>query len=159
MRGPLNLRTGRGVRSPGFSLPELLVVLAILGAGVAVAIPLTRTQVISSRIRTSAGQFATDLRMARMIAVTKRAAVSVTVAPDPANYYEYTDGAGKLRRVNLSTGVRLISSTSPIVFQVNGSIANPSSSVFEVDLKGSTIERWTVTATILGVPSITRERI
>jgi prepilin-type N-terminal cleavage/methylation domain-containing protein len=158
--------TGRGVasygRSAGFSLPEMLVVIAMIGIAVAIVIPLTAEAYRQARIRSAADQFTVDLRAARMIAVATRVAapgLDFVVAPDPANYYEYPDNRGNTRRVNMPTGVRIVSSTSPIRFQLNGSLANPATTVLEVDLSGTNKERWTVTTSIMGVPTTTRQRL
>ncbi len=146
-------------RQDGFTLPELLVVLALLGLALAVTVPLTAEAVRAAKVRTAADQFASDLRAARMVAVTKRQPVQVTVAADPTNRYTFPDVSGTVRTVILPSGVRIVSSTSPITFQQNGSVTAPATTVFEASLDGTTVERWTVTTTLVGVPKTQRQRL
>lgn len=147
-------RLGEG----GFSFPEMLVVITIIGLAAAVVVPLTRDQVAGARARAGADQFTTDLRAARMIAVTTRSTLDMTVVAHPGNYYEYTDNKGRLRRVNMPNGVQISSSTSPIQFQLNGSLTTAASTVIEVQLGKSTTERYTIDTNILGVPTVTHSR-
>lgn len=146
-------------RSAGFSLPEMLVVIAMIGIAVAIVIPLTAEAYRQAKIRGAADQFTVDLRAARMIAVATHSTLDFKVFPTPANYYQYQDNQGKTRHVDMPTGVRILSSTSPITFELNGSIANPATTVLEVDLSGTNKERWTVTTSIMGVPTTTRQRL
>ena len=75
-------RTTRVAR--GFSITELLVVLAIIGLPVAVTVPLISNQVRMAAIRSAAAEFSSDLRAARMIAVSGHKTVTVRVDADPA---------------------------------------------------------------------------
>ena len=145
-------------KQAGFSISELLVVLAIIGLGVAIAVPITQQQVRAAKIRTAAEQFAGDMRAVRMIAVSKRTATDITVAAAPDNYYEYTDADGRLRRIEMPAGVTITSSTTPLTYQLNGSMTAASTSVFECQVGKSVTEQWTVTSSILGIPSVTHQR-
>ncbi|HUC43223.1 MAG TPA: prepilin-type N-terminal cleavage/methylation domain-containing protein, partial [Candidatus Sulfotelmatobacter sp.] len=55
----------------GFSLVELLVVLAFIGVALGVGIPLVNDQIRIADVRQVADNFATSVRAARMIAVAK----------------------------------------------------------------------------------------
>ncbi len=149
----------------GFSLPELLVVLAIVGLSVAVAVPLVSHELHMVRMRTAADQFASDLRAARMIAVSTRGRVgdrgepvSVQVFVEPENFYTYPDARGQPRRVEMPQGVHIVSSPSSIVFGMNGSIAAEAVTIFEAGTSDGT-DRWTVTTSRLGIPRTTREHV
>ena len=152
------MRIKRGPQR-GFSLGELLVVIAIVALAAGVSIPLVAEQFRQAKIRGAADQFTMTLKAARMIAVTKRATVDVTVATHPTNTYTYPDQGGTLRTVQLPDGVRIVSSTSPISFRLNGSVPAAATTVMEADLTANTTERWTVTTSILGVPTISHQRI
>jgi prepilin-type N-terminal cleavage/methylation domain-containing protein len=145
----------------GFSLPELLVVLAILGLAIVVGIPLVSEQVRLAKIRGSADQFAIDLKAARMISVSKRAAVNMDVYPTPANRYQYPGTNGLPRSIQLPSGVRIITptSTTTFAFQPNGSLASAATVVFEADVSSGVKERWTITTSVLGISSTTHQRV
>jgi len=143
----------------GFSLSELLVVLAIIGIAVAIGIPLVAEQVRQAKIRSAADQFAVDLRAARMIAVSSHTATSIVVQANPTNAYQYTNAQGQLRRYEMPEGLRIVSSTSPITFQLNGSVTAAATTVLETSLSEGVVERWTITTSLLGVPKVVRERI
>lgn len=146
----------------GFSISELLVVVAIIGIAVAIGIPLAAEQVRQAKIRGAADQLAMDLRAARMIAVSTRVAspgLPFTIMEEPDNYYEYDDNKGNTRHIDMPDGVRITSSTSPILFQLNGSVTAEGTTVLEINLTDGVLERWTITTNILGVPRTDRERI
>ncbi len=142
----------------GFSLSELLVVLAILGLAVAIAVPLVAEAVRSAKARGAADQFAVDLRAARMIAVTQRKDIPVTVSTATQSYqYEVTTGG--LRQIAMPDGVQIVASTTPITFLKNGSVQAASTTVFQTQLTGGDNEQFTVTANTLGVVRTTRARV
>lgn len=145
----------------GFSLPELLVVLAIMGLALTVAVPLVAEQIRLAAIRGAADQFTVDLKAARMIAVSKRAPVDVTVATSPANSYQYVRTDGTLRVITMPSQVSIVSSTSPIQFLPTGGLSSttPATTVIEAALPGGGVERWTVTTSILGVAKSVRQRV
>ena len=140
-------------------MAELLVVMAILGIAVSIGIPLVNQQIRMAKIRGAADQLAMDIKAARMIAVSTRADVDLTIAAQPSNYYEYTDNQGKTRRIEMPEGVRITSSDSTMTFHLNGSLDNPETTVLEIELSGSMTERWTIETTILGVSKTDWERI
>lgn len=138
----------------GFSLPELLLVVSILALCVLFTVPFVTTKMRETRLRSAAGQFAVTLRAARMVAVTAGTRTPVTVrAYDAGNSYEYTDSTGKLRQVQLSGGVAIVSSDSPIVFMPNGSVdaAEPPVTRFKAL---HVPEEWTVQTSLGGVPFV-----
>ena len=150
-------RTKRGQR--GFSLGELLAVLAIAGIVVTIGVPLVSEQLRQAKIRSAADQYAMSLKAARMIAVSKRSPVSILIITHPTNSYQYTDAAGRVRQVVLPTGVRITSSDTPITFQLNGSLATGTTTVMETDLISDIVERFTVTTNTLGAPTVAHERL
>jgi hypothetical protein len=46
----------------------------------------------------------------------------VIVDVDPLNEFEYVDGTGRKRVFRMPPGVRIVSSTTPIVFRPDGSV-------------------------------------
>ncbi len=129
----------------GYSIAELLVVLAIIGIAVAVGIPLANEQVRAAKARSAADQLSMDIKAARMIAVSTRSAgLDMVVMPQPDNYYEYPDNKGNTRHIDMPKGVRITSSDSPITFRLNGSLDAAATTIIEIDLTVGVIERWTV---------------
>jgi Tfp pilus assembly protein FimT len=141
------------------TLAELLAVIALMGILVAVAVPLVAEQVRQAKIRGAADEYASTLKAARMLAVSKRAPQSVTVNVHPTNTYAYVDTRERDRTFRMPDGVRIVSSTDPITFQINGSLTAAATTVIEASLNDGVIERWTVTTGIAGVPNVVRERI
>lgn len=90
---------GRPTR--GFTLLELLVVLAIAALLVALVPPVVSTVLPGTRLKVAARELATDLRDARHQAIARNAVVGVTFRFDPPTYH--VDGANQRRAPN---GVR-----------------------------------------------------
>ena len=143
----------------GVTLAEMLAIVALLGLVAAIGIPLISEQVQQAEIRSAADQYVMTLKAARMLAVSNRRAWDVDVQVDPANTYTYVDARDRPITINMPDGVRIVSSTNPISFQIHGSLPSAVSTVIEADLSSEVVERWTVTAGIGGVPTVARERI
>ncbi len=146
-------------RERGVTLLEALVALLLLGITSAFASSLVVERVRATRNRVAADQLAVDLRWARMAAISNRKPVSLVVSTDPANAYSYTDGQGVLRRVELPDGVRIVSSTSPITFEPNGSVAGGASTVLETELSKYHWERRTVSTNVIGISRTSHELV
>jgi len=67
-------------RSPGFSLVELLIVLGIIGAMAAVALPSVARYVRNFRIKGATQQVAMEINVARSKAITKNVNLRVVFA-------------------------------------------------------------------------------
>ena len=156
LMGGIDRRVGRGSR--GITLPELLVVIAIIALAVTVAVPLITDAVRAARVRTAAQDLAVSLMASRMLAVTQRSPVEVTVEVDPANYFEYPGRDGLLKRHPMPEGVRITSSTNPIRFQPNGMVDGGASTTLETGVSPSTVEVWAIKTSVLGVASVERRK-
>jgi prepilin-type N-terminal cleavage/methylation domain-containing protein len=148
--------TGVSARQGGVTLPELLVVVSIIALAVTIAIPVISEAVRSARVRTATDQFSVSLMAARMLAVTRQAPVDVTVASHPANYYEYPDRNGRLKRFDMPKGVRISASTNPITFRPDGSVEGGANTTFEAVVGGGS-ERYEVDVSILGISTVTKQ--
>jgi prepilin-type N-terminal cleavage/methylation domain-containing protein len=88
--------TAKGVpqskKRTGFTLVELLVVLAILGIMSVVVIPSLNRWMDNYRVRTATRQLATDMQFARMNAVSQNRTYMVTVNPTTNQYVISTGG-------------------------------------------------------------------
>jgi len=143
-------------RSAGVSLAELLVVLAIIALAIMVAVPRINVAIKSARIRTVADQLTITLQAARMIAVSRQQPCFVTIGADPANFYTYVDSKGKNRHIELPHGVRILNTSSPLVFRPNGSIAAATTTTIETEIARGVLETWDIRTNILGVSTATR---
>jgi len=103
------------VRSSGFTLIEILVVLGIVGVLLLVGIPNFRDRASDERAAATARQLAADLRAAQQEAVALRTAVSVRFAaadvscPQGSASYATLRGAALVRRVCLPRDVQVTS--------------------------------------------------
>jgi len=143
----------------GFSLPEALVVISLVAMALLVAIPAIGERIRSAKVRTSAEQFTTSLRAARMISVAQRRPVEVRLVPaDAGNYYEYDDRDGRPRRVELPPGAQIHpASAKSIRFRPNGAIdAGPRTVYIETRTAAGT-ERWSVHTNVIGVTTVSHQ--
>lgn len=89
----------------GFTLLEILVVLAIAGLITAVALPRFGGTLDGLRVRSASRQVAALLRAARLDAIRERKVV--VVAADPATQELRTEGGGRGRVLKIEPPLRL----------------------------------------------------
>lgn len=152
-------------RSPqqrGVTLPELLVVVTIIALAVMVAVPTITDTIRAARLRTATRSLEATFRAARIVAVTQRRDVSVEVRPGPTppmppgpteNQYTFTDLRGLPRTQTMPPGIRIVSSTSPIVFRPNGTIDAEAITVLEVQTRQG-LKTWEVRTSRMGVTRV-----
>lgn len=144
----------------GFSLGELLVVVAIMGLVLLVAVPLVAEQIRAAEVRAAGDHLAMSLRAARMVAVSTHSDVVFDISVDPDNKYSYTDNKSRVRETVVPSSVTITSSDGDITFTQNGSIdsATAMDIVLEANMTGSEIDRWTISTSILGVSTVAHDR-
>ncbi|HKQ62864.1 MAG TPA: GspH/FimT family pseudopilin [Candidatus Polarisedimenticolaceae bacterium] len=135
----------------GFSLPELLVVVSLIALALLVIVPIVAEKVRDIRLRSAVDGLVVTLRAARMVAVAQRVPISVSVATDPANYYEYQNARGELHQVKLPPGTQILSAASPIRFEPDGQAVGAGTIVIEAQLTRAERLRWTITANAIGL--------
>lgn len=146
-------------RQAGFTLAEMLAVIAIIGIAIAIGIPLVNEQVRIAEVRAAADDLALHLRAARMIAVTKHKTITFTVNVDPANTFSYEGNNGQVRTISMPGRVRIATgSDGSISFFQNGSVDANSSIVLESNVSDK-LERWTATVNTVGLARLAHERI
>jgi prepilin-type N-terminal cleavage/methylation domain-containing protein len=145
-------------KADGFSLPELLAVLAMIAIAVAIGIPLVNEQVRIAEIRAAADDLALHLRAARMISVTKHKKIEFTINVDPTNTFEYEGMSGK-KLVVMPTRVRIDPASDHLInFKGNGSIEVASTVILESTVSGAR-ERWTATVNTVGLTTLSHARV
>lgn len=78
-------------RRPGFTLVELLAVIAIIGIMIAVMVPSFSGMGRAAKLTTSVSQLKTTFSLARQHAITKREITYVVFATDNASLYQGTN--------------------------------------------------------------------
>jgi len=146
-------------KSRGFSLPELLVVLALIGIIAAMGVPFVNEQIRIAEVRSAADELGVHLRAARMIAVSHRKDIVVTVTADPGNTMSYEGTEGITRTITMPARVKIKSgSTATITFRSDGSSLASSTVTAESAVSDKT-ERWTLTVSTVGLVSVAHVRI
>jgi len=145
-------------KTAGFTIVEAMIALLLYAILLTFATTVISQGVRASRIKAASNQLTMDLRIARLTAVSKRTAVDLVVSGDPLNEYQYTDSQGKIRREVMPPGVRITTSTTPIRFLPNGSVSAGATTVLEIALTNSILERRTIATSVLGVPTLTVNR-
>ena len=146
-------------RQAGFSLAEMLMVIALIGIAVAIGIPLVNEQVRIAEVRGAADDLALHLRAARMISVTKHKTITFTVSVDPVNEFSYEGNNGQVKTIKMPGRVRIASgSDGSINFMQNGAVDAISSIVIESNVSDK-LERWTATVNTVGLTTLARQRI
>ncbi len=152
----------RSRRQRGVTLPELLVVVTIIAMAVLVAVPTMTDTIRSTRLRAATRSLEATFRAARIVAVTQRMDMSVEVRPGPAaptppgpteNQYTFTDLRGLPRTQGMPPGIRIVSSTSPIVFRSNGTLDAEARTVLEVQTRQG-FKTWEVRTSRMGVTRV-----
>ena len=155
-------RTGRSAKTraqSGFSLAELLVVLAIIGAIVAISIPLVNEQIRIAELRAVSDEMAVHLRAARMIAVSHHKDITVTVNADPTNTLSYPDTNNQTRTITMPGRVKIkTGSAASITFHSDGS-SGASSTITTESAVSTATERWVLTVNTVGMVSVSHVRV
>jgi prepilin-type N-terminal cleavage/methylation domain-containing protein len=160
--GRLSERGTRGRaarRNRGFSLSELLAVVALIGIAIAIGIPIVNEQVRMAEVRAVADDLALHLRAARTIAVTKHTTITFAIDVDPINRFRYNGNDGVEKEIKMPGRVRIASASAPSInFKRNGSVDAASSIILESDVSGAR-ERWTANVSAAGLTTLVHERV
>lgn len=150
---------GATLNAGGFSLPELLAVLAMIGIAIAIGVPLVNEQVRIAEVRAAADDLAMHLRAARMISVTKHKTIPFTIFVDPTSRFEYEGMNGKTKQVVMPGRVRIDPASDRLInFKRNGSVDVASTIILESDVSGAR-ERWTASVNSVGVTTLSHARV
>ena len=119
---------------PGYSLSELIVVIALMGLFILFGGPAMADAYRAYKVRSTANILATDLRAMRYVAVTVRAPRTVTVNnlghPSAPNQYTFVNAKGETVTRRVESGVNIeTASAASITFGISGSTGTASQTV------------------------------
>jgi Tfp pilus assembly protein FimT len=143
------------------------VVVTIIALAVMAAVPTMTETIRATRLRSATRSLEATFRAVRILAVTQQQNAAVVVRPAPAlpstpgpteNQYEYTDLQGRSRTERMPLGIRIASSTSPIVFLPNGTLDTPrpdieAITILEVETRRGT-RTWEARTSAMGVTRV-----
>jgi len=148
--------TDRNRRAAGYSLSEILVVVALIGIFVLFGGPALGEAYRSYKVRTAANNLTTDLRAQRYLAVTNRATRTLTVnrvdhstAP---NQYSYLNPLGRTMTVTFD-GVEIENTSDTSVAFTNRGATTVTATlnvIFSMDIDSTRGDRYTVSITPTG---------
>ena len=153
------LGDGGSSKHDGFSLSELLAVMALIAIAIGIGIPIVNEQVRIAEVRAAADDLALHLRAARMISVTKHKTITFTANVDPTNTFSYEGNDGRFRTIAMPDRIRIATASDHSVnFKKNGSVDVACSIIIESDVSGAR-ERWTASVSTMGMTTLVHERV
>ena len=146
-------------RVKGFTLVELMVVVALLAIAATIAMPGFQSMIQNNRLTDTTNTLLTGLQLARSEAVTTRSTITVcganTAQNDCSNSTDWSNGAvlkqgsTLLRVIPIdSADVSVASSTNNVQYNSNGT-ANAAATLTISDSRGSASQR-TITVNVIG---------
>jgi type IV fimbrial biogenesis protein FimT len=139
-------------RSRGFTIIELMVVLAIAAVLTVAALPSFTQFVKNQRVKTASFDVFSSLVLARSEAITRNAQVSVTPSGGNwANGWQVTAGSIVVRDEDPMPNIS-ISGPSSITFNGTGRLTGTLSSGIELSATGSAVTTRCITVDLSGRP-------
>ena len=143
----------------GFSISEILVVLAIIAVILLFSLPALGERYRGYRIRTQVNEMTAHLKAARHTAITKRMDVSFTVNDEgdsPPNQYNYTNSKAMVRTGSMPEGIAITSApATALVFKTNGGLDGSAAAiVLEYLVSDARVDQYTVNVSTIGMVDV-----
>lgn len=110
-------------KQSGFTLIELIVIIAIVAVFAAIAVPNFLSYMPKSRLNGAARQVMGDLMAARMKAVKENTTVTVTMVSNSDHEYKISTAGGEEKTINIQSNYRdvtIVGSFTAISFYSRG---------------------------------------
>jgi type IV fimbrial biogenesis protein FimT len=141
-------------RHAGFTLAEIIIVVAVLAVLVSAGIPAFAEFVRNQRVKTASFDLFSTLVHARSEAITRNA--TVTVAPVSAawtNGWTITDAGGAVIRTSGAVANMTITGPTSVVYRGSGRLNAASMPTFQLSTTGTTVTTRCITIDLSGRPS------
>ena len=129
------------IGNKGFTLVEMIVVLAIIGIILGVSLPFFSQFIASARLKTAVRDVVTTLSAARSYAITKRADCSVVFDLEKEQYWIEILGSVLEKKNKTPEGIDLLDTTFSshrVTFLPTGALIGSSGSITIIDKGGRT---------------------
>ncbi|MFQ5669544.1 MAG: GspH/FimT family pseudopilin [Acidobacteriota bacterium] len=154
------LRSGR---ERGYSLVEILLVLAIAAILLTVSIPALSQYMRSYSARVAADQFVSHLRLARHLSIARHQPVNVAVTSKTYTLPDWNSSdlsTAPSRSWDLPPTCSIVSGTATVSFQPDGTVSAGSGNIrLEIALDDTVTARYEVTVSASGKVSSTYTRV
>jgi general secretion pathway protein H len=144
----------RNHRQKGYSLVELLMVLAILGIALAITLPALGTYMRSYSARVGTDEFVSRMRLVRHLAIARHQPVSITVNAEDYSVPDWNDAdiaTADTRDFELPGGVSVVSGTGTVTFRSDGTCTTGATTVrLEIAMNGEITARYDVAVSAAG---------
>lgn len=122
--------------SKGFTLVEMMVVIAILGILLTVVIPSFKSMIHNQRVKSASFELFTSLTLARSEAIKRNR--DVTITPTTTGSWEsgwsIAEGSTILRNQAAISGVAVSGAPASVTYKRTGRISNTTSPAFQLDV-------------------------
>jgi type IV fimbrial biogenesis protein FimT len=152
-----------GSSASGFTLPELLVVLAVVGILTMIALPSFKSLSQSQRVKNASYELYSGLSLTRSEAIKRNTDVTLTTVTNAKNEVGWTIAAGAttIRNQTFISGVAMtitgLASPVQVVYAGNGRTTAAAATTFQIDASGATTPTAfvrCVTIELSGMPRI-----
>ena len=148
-------RCASAARTRGFTLTELMIVLAVFGILVAAALPSYNDFVRNQRVKNASFDVFSSLVYTRSEAITRNASVTMTpvVAGSWTSGWTVTAGGGTVVRTQDALTNITITGPANVVFTGSGRLSSDAATPFELTASGASVTTRCITLDPSGRPT------